>query len=215
MPIVRDWLKHAYTVALGIDERDILSHTGYLHRLAEHFTAGIFHFIHCFFDVIHRDDDRRILRGPIVFFRVKAPVDRAGPFGAFLVGFRGGCKDIISHVLAKHLRLPAECLLIKLRHTLSVVEWNLKVNDRVHHSSSLFIEAWFPKCVLSAVEKRGETRGSRAAFGRVAVDPLVETIVSGFALLSPTYELEPHNPNVPPDELYPNASTADYSFQPE
>src|SRR4029450_13762218 len=33
MPIARDRLKHTYAVTLGVSERDILPHTGDLHRL--------------------------------------------------------------------------------------------------------------------------------------------------------------------------------------
>ncbi len=46
MPIARDRLKHTHAVALGVDERDISSHTGYLHRLTEDFAARLDHFLY-------------------------------------------------------------------------------------------------------------------------------------------------------------------------
>ena len=108
MPIARDGLQHTHAVALGVDERDILSHAGYLHRLAEHFTARIYYLLYRFFYIAHRDNDGRILRGPIGFFREKPTVNRAGLLWTALAGFGSGCKDVIAHIFAKHLRLPAE-----------------------------------------------------------------------------------------------------------
>jgi len=45
MPIPRDGLEHTHAVSLGVDERDILPHAGYLHRPAEHFTARMCYFL--------------------------------------------------------------------------------------------------------------------------------------------------------------------------
>src|SRR5262249_21163087 len=36
VPISRNGLEHAHTVALGVPERDVLSYAGYRHRLAKH-----------------------------------------------------------------------------------------------------------------------------------------------------------------------------------
>ena len=52
--IARDGLKHAYAVALGVNERNILAHAGYRHRLAEHFTARMRHLPYRFLDIIDR-----------------------------------------------------------------------------------------------------------------------------------------------------------------
>jgi hypothetical protein len=41
MPIARDGLKQIHTVALGVDERDILSHTRYLQWFSDYFTARV------------------------------------------------------------------------------------------------------------------------------------------------------------------------------
>ena len=40
MPVPRDRLQHADAVALGISQRDIASHAGDLHGLAEHGAVG-------------------------------------------------------------------------------------------------------------------------------------------------------------------------------
>lgn len=109
MLISRKRLKHADAVAFGVDERDILSYTGNLHRLAEHITTRIYYFLYRFFNIIHCDHYGRILRGPICFSLVKATVNRARLFGPALTSFSGGCKDVIAHIFAQHLRLPAEC----------------------------------------------------------------------------------------------------------
>jgi hypothetical protein len=65
MPVHRDGLQDADSVALGVYERDIASYTGYLHRLAEHGTARLDDLRNSFLDIIDRDDDGRISRGPI------------------------------------------------------------------------------------------------------------------------------------------------------
>src|SRR5262249_53875733 len=40
-------------------------------------------------------------------------------------------KDIVAHLLPQHLRLPAKCVLIELRHALAIVVGNFEVYDRV------------------------------------------------------------------------------------
>src|SRR5439155_24064179 len=57
VPVARNGLEHADAVALGVGERDILPHTGYLDRLAEHMTARISDLPHCSVDIVHRDHD--------------------------------------------------------------------------------------------------------------------------------------------------------------
>src|SRR5262245_36709487 len=83
MPIVRDRLQHTYAVTLGVGERDILPHTGYLHRLAEHLSARICYSPDCVLDIFHCNNDGWVLRWPIGLFREKAAVNRTGLFGAF------------------------------------------------------------------------------------------------------------------------------------
>src|SRR5439155_18014193 len=107
VPIARDGLQHADAVAFGIRERHVSSHTRYLGGLAERLPTRGRHFPHPFSDVVHRDDDGRLLQRPIRLPREEAAVDRAGRSRTLLVGFRGRREHVISHVLAEHLRLPA------------------------------------------------------------------------------------------------------------
>ena len=109
MPIARDRLQHTYAITLGVGERDILPHTGYLHRLAEDLSARICYSPDCVLDIFHRNNDRGVLRRPIGSFREKAAVNRAGLFGAFRIGFSGRGKNVVAHILIKQLRLPTKC----------------------------------------------------------------------------------------------------------
>src|SRR5262249_47746817 len=108
VPIPRNGLEHAHAVALGVPERDVLSDAGYRHRLAKHFTACFRYSLHRFCDVVHRDDDGRMLVGPAGFLRKESSVDRTGFPGTVVVGFGGGGKNVMTHVLTELLRVPAE-----------------------------------------------------------------------------------------------------------
>src|SRR5262245_43202969 len=108
MPIVRDRLKHADAVALGVGKRDIVPHTGYLQRLAEHLSACLGYSPDRVSDIFHCNNDGWVLRRPIGLFREKAAVNRARSFWAFRIGFRGRCKNVVAHILTKRLRLPTK-----------------------------------------------------------------------------------------------------------
>src|SRR5262245_36868996 len=73
-----------------------------------------------------------MLRRPVRPFREEAAIDRAWLLGASPVGFGRRGKNIVAHLFAKHLRLPAERGLIELRHARPVVVGHFEVNDRVH-----------------------------------------------------------------------------------
>ena len=84
MPVVRNRLQHAPAVPLGVGEGDILPHAGDLHRLAEHFAPRGSYFLHGIADIVHRDDEGRMLRRPVRLFGVKTAVDRTRLPGAVL-----------------------------------------------------------------------------------------------------------------------------------
>jgi hypothetical protein len=48
-------------------------------------------------------------------------------------GFGGGGENIIANAGAEHLRLPAQCGLIKFRHRYPVLVGHPKVNHGIHH----------------------------------------------------------------------------------
>jgi hypothetical protein len=73
-----------------------------------------------------------MLRRPVRPLREEAAVDRPWLLGAGPIGFGRRGKDIVAHLLPKHLRLPAKCVLVELRHALAVVVGHFEVNDRVH-----------------------------------------------------------------------------------
>jgi hypothetical protein len=100
-------------------------------------------FVHGCLDVIDRDDDGRMLRRPVGLLREEAAIDSAWLLWAALVGFGRRGKDIVAHLLPKHPRLPAKCVLIELRHALAVVVGHLEVNDRAHFAHGC------PPCRLS------------------------------------------------------------------
>src|SRR5215472_7126550 len=58
--------------------------------------------------------------GQSAFFRKKATIDRTWLRRTVLVRFGCRSKDIVTHILAHHLRLPAECVLVELRNAISV-----------------------------------------------------------------------------------------------
>ena len=66
-----DGLEQAHTVALGVEERHILPYSRYLDRFTKHSAARISDFPRRFFDVVHSDNDRGVLRGPIRLFLEK------------------------------------------------------------------------------------------------------------------------------------------------
>src|SRR5262249_979064 len=88
------------------------------------------------FDIVHRNNDRWMLGRPILLFRKEAAVNRSGSLDAGRVGFGCGYRDVIAHVLTKHLGLPTERRLIELRHPLAILIRHFKVNDRIHGSIS-------------------------------------------------------------------------------
>ena len=106
MPMARDRLQHTDTVALGVGKRDILPHTGYLHRLAEHLPARLCDSPAGVCDIVHRNHDGGVLRRPIRLFREKAAVNCAGLCGALRIGFRGRGKNVVAHIFIQQLRLP-------------------------------------------------------------------------------------------------------------
>src|SRR5262245_63678138 len=64
--------------------------------------------------------------------REEATIDGAWPRGAALVRFGCRSNNIVAHLLSKHMRAPAERVLVELRHTLAVVIGHFEVNDRAH-----------------------------------------------------------------------------------
>src|SRR5262249_18949918 len=99
------------------------------------FTACFRYFVCRFLDVVHRDDDGRVLVGPARFLRKESAIDRAGFSGTVVVGFGGGGRNVTAHVLAELLRVPAERRLVKLRHPISIVKGHFEVNNAVHDAS--------------------------------------------------------------------------------
>src|SRR5262249_12467480 len=67
--------------------------------------------------------------------RKESAIDCTGPSGTGVVGFSGGGKNVLTHVLAELLRVPAERRLIKLGHPISIVKGHFEVNDAVHDGS--------------------------------------------------------------------------------
>src|SRR5437868_1510285 len=106
--VARKRLQHARPISLGIRERDVLAHSGYLHRLAEHFAACFRDLPDRLVDIVHRDDDGRMLRRPIRLPREEAAVDRAGLLRSAVARFRRRGENVIAHLLTEHLRLPAK-----------------------------------------------------------------------------------------------------------
>src|SRR5262245_16328450 len=94
-----------------------------------------------------------MLRGPIGLPREKAPVDRPCLLGAALVGLCCVGKDVVAHVLPKHLRLPAERSLIEFRHPLAVVVRHFKVHDGIHALLHIV-------CVVIPLRRRVPERGA-------------------------------------------------------
>src|SRR5215470_8696558 len=131
--ILRFRLKHARSVAFGVEERDILAHHRYLHWITEYLATGLSHISHRGLNVINRNDDGRVLRRPVGLLREEAAIDRTGLLWAVaFVRFSCPGKNIVAHILAKRLRLPTKSALIELRHALAVVVRHFEVNNRTH-----------------------------------------------------------------------------------
>src|SRR5262249_17206377 len=77
-------------------------HTGNLHRLTENLTALFPDALHRGFDVIHPDDDGRVLRRPVGLLWEKSAIDSAG--GSTRLYIRLGRSDeyVVAHVRAEH-----------------------------------------------------------------------------------------------------------------
>src|SRR5829696_7302437 len=58
-------LQHAHAIAFRIEKRNVPTDSRYLHRFSENLAAGLIDPFHRGHNVIHRDDDRRILGWPI------------------------------------------------------------------------------------------------------------------------------------------------------
>src|SRR5262249_12075053 len=88
--------------------RNVPSDTGNLHRLTENLAALFPYALHRGFDVIHADDDGRVLRRPVGLLREQSAID--GASGSARLYIRLGRSDeyVVAHVRAEHLRLPAE-----------------------------------------------------------------------------------------------------------
>src|SRR5438045_1144576 len=127
------WLHHAHAVAFRVEKRDVKAVTGYLHWLAKNFAAHFHNFLHGLLNITHADYDGRILCRHISRFLVKTTVDGSRVFRTtVLVGLRGSNEHILVHVGAEHLRLPAECFCVKIRHAVFIFRRHFKVDYWIH-----------------------------------------------------------------------------------
>src|SRR5262245_49463616 len=134
-PAARDRLKQAHAVALRVGERDVLPHTGNVHRLAEHSAARRCQPLDGLPNVVHGDHHGRILHGPFRLLRKEAAVDRPGRLRSTLVRRRRRRQHVVAHAFAEQLHPPAERRFVELGHSSRAVVRHLEVNDRIHWHS--------------------------------------------------------------------------------
>ena len=140
--------KHADAVVLGVHERHVVPDAGNLHRFAQHLAAGLGDLLHGRVDVVHRDDDGRVLRGPVGLACVEAAIDGAGVHRATWAGLGRRNRHVVTHLFAEHLSLPTEGGFIEARHTGAVVVRHFKVNHGIHDRVSFrlheAVKGWRP-----------------------------------------------------------------------
>src|SRR5262249_13988104 len=122
----------AHAAPLGGTTRNGPSDAGNLRRLTENLAALFPDAPHRRFDVIHPDDDRRVLRRPVGLLREESAIDGAGGSTRLYIRLGSGDEHIVAHIGAEHLRLPAESLFVKPRHASSIFRRHFKVNDGAH-----------------------------------------------------------------------------------
>src|SRR5262249_56749762 len=91
------------------------------------------HFLDVLPDIVHGNNDRRILIRSVIRFLEESAVDDAGflrPAGP--IDFACPYNYVILHLWAQHLRSPAKDSRIEVGHPLSVLCGHFKVDDRVH-----------------------------------------------------------------------------------
>src|SRR5215510_8727862 len=72
------------------------------------------------------------VRWPVGIPSEEAAINRPRAYRAALIPFGGRGKDIVAHLLPKHLCLPAKRVLVELRHALAIVVGHFEVYDRAH-----------------------------------------------------------------------------------
>src|SRR5688572_24274518 len=129
----RQRLEHADAIAFGVGERDVVADPRDHHRVAEHHAARARHLLDRLSDVLHGDDDRRMLARPVRLLREESAVDHPGLL-RHAVGRALGRpgQDVVTHLLAQLRHLPSERCLVELRQAGRIVVRHLEVNNGIH-----------------------------------------------------------------------------------
>jgi hypothetical protein len=107
------------------------------HWLAQHLAAGLAHLLHRVGDIIDGDHHRRKLRRPVRILLIEAAVDHPRILGQAAIHLGRGGDDVIAHLGAEHLQLPAERALVKLGDAVALLVGHFEVNDRAHLAHGL------------------------------------------------------------------------------
>src|SRR5262249_59420570 len=83
-------LQHAGAVALRVEKGNVLPNAGYLDRFSEHFATRFSNASYGRLNVVHRNDDGRVLRRPIGLFREETAIDGTGRSAGLGVRLGGG-----------------------------------------------------------------------------------------------------------------------------
>src|SRR5262249_54099499 len=125
-------LDHAQPVSFSVYERHETAHSRDVHRLAEHFSAGLLDHLHLLVDVVDGDHDGGVCLGHIPRFLVKAAIYHSELLRAVLVGLRGHHDDVVTHLGTQLIRFPPKRLRIEFYHALSVAGRQLEMHHWVH-----------------------------------------------------------------------------------